>query len=307
MKENNILIFSSSYDFTVDYIINKFNSNCNFYRMNVDKFFDYKISINNNKTILCNNIFEVILSDINSIFYRKIDFPNLDDVYEKKYHKNIISEIYTVVTGFVESFQGICLTKPSILRLVDNKVYQLKVARDVNFLLPETLISNDYEMISNFTKGKNRIIKPISSGKIEDKNIKEVVQTNLVNSNYKRQIGDFCPSYYQDFIDKDFDLRVTIVNNDIFPVKIISNNKVDWRKSYKDIKYELFDLPIDIREKCFLFLKRVNMKFGVFDFVVKDNEYYFLEINANGQWAWLEKELNIDISSSLFNYLSEGI
>ena len=50
-----------------------------------------------------------------------------------------------------------------------------------------------------------------------------------------------------------------------------------------------------------------NMKFGVFDFVVKDNEYYFLEINANGQWAWLEKELNIDISSSLFNYLSEGI
>ncbi len=42
-------------------------------------------------------------------------------------------------------------------------------------------------------------------------------------------------------------------------------------------------------------MKKLGLVFGCFDFIVTpDNEYYFLEINEQGQFLWIE-EVNPDI------------
>jgi hypothetical protein len=38
----------------------------------------------------------------------------------------------------------------------------------------------------------------------------------------------------------------------------------------------------------------------------KRGEYIFLEMNPNGQWAWIEKRLGFDISGEILNHLSRG-
>lgn len=303
---NNILIITSSFDLTADYLITKFNKECNFYRLNFDKIFEYEISVTANEIFFKNSNQSFTISDIDSIYYRKIAFPDLSDFYDVKYHNYVKKELYTLITGIVESFDGITLTKPSILRLSENKIYQMKIAKDLNFDIPSSLISNNHSDILSFISKKQCIIKPISIGKIESENTKIIVQTNLINKSYTIEETDLNPSYYQEFIDKDYDLRITIIDNFFYSVKIVSGDNVDWRKSPKNTRYEIIEIPEELKQKCKSYLEILNMDFGIFDFVVLNDIYYFLEVNPNGQWAWLEDSLSLDISNKIFNYLNRS-
>ena len=99
-------------------------------------------------------------------------------------------------------------------------------------------------------------------------------------------------SYIQNYIEKQFELRVTVVGNRFFSCKIDSQildddkGKIDWRQGYDyGLKHEVFDLPQHIKDKCLQFLNRLGLHFGCFDFIYTPNgEYVFLECNPNGQW-----------------------
>ena len=38
------------------------------------------------------------------------------------------------------------------------------------------------------------------------------------------------------------------------------------------------------------FMDETGYRFGRFDFIRKDGELWFLELNPNGQWAWLDEK-----------------
>ena len=51
-------------------------------------------------------------------------------------------------------------------------------------------------------------------------------------------------------------------------------------------------------------LKTLNLRFGAIDFILdKKGNYIFLEINPNGQWAWIEKQTGYEISNEITNLL----
>ncbi|MEM6602917.1 MAG: hypothetical protein AAF621_02605, partial [Pseudomonadota bacterium] len=114
----------------------------------------------------------------------------------------------------------------------------------------------------------------------------------------------YSPVYFQNFIKKNYEVRLTIVDKKYFPVKIMSRDEVDWRKFGNDVKYSNCDIPEEILEKCMTFMQFFSMKFGCFDFIIQNECWYFLEMNANGQWLWLEKELGLDISKAIIDFLN---
>ena len=71
--------------------------------------------------------------------------------------------------------------------------------------------------------------------------------------------------------------------------------KIDWRQGYDyNLKHELITLPTEIEDFCKRYLRELHLNFGCFDFIVEPSgEYVFLECNPNGQWRWIEEELNI--------------
>lgn len=47
-------------------------------------------------------------------------------------------------------------------------------------------------------------------------------------------------------------------------------------------------------------LDRVGLRFAALDFVVApDGEWWFLECNPNGQWAWIEDNTEMPITRAL--------
>ena len=299
---NKFLIITSSFDKTADYIIKKFNEE-KIIRLNVDELHSSLISISNKngfKITLQNQLYNIqnLFSEVHSIYYRKLFLPTLND-YEEKYHVYMQKEIYSFITGMVDSFEGKVLTTPSILRKVENKIFQLSIATNLDFLLPNSLITNNDKEANKFND--HAIIgKPLATGKLT---LTTTTGSNIIR--HKIEDISLSPIYFQSYIPKDYELRVTVIGNKFYCVKIIANNKIDWRQDSDKNQYELIDTPPIVKKQCQEFMRTCNLNFGAFDYIVYQNEYYFLECNPNGQWLWLELELNLDISTTLVRFLDE--
>lgn len=301
----NILIITSSIDATVEYIINKFMDIANFYRLDVDLLGKYEISIGNEFewTIKCLD-WKIILfkKDVHSIYYRKPKFPNLNE-FELEYRRMISYDIIALINGIVDSFDGKVLTKPSVLRKCENKTYQIIYAMKNDFLIPKSFIGNDNNEMQMYAEN-NTIIKPLSIGKIYKKDKYEVYQTSYFDK-YEEDIS-LTPIYLQRYEEKKYEVRLTIINSKYFSVKIQSSNSLDWRKGDANNKYSIIDVPDVILKKSLKMLTDFDLNFGAFDFIVNPkDEWIFLEVNPNGQWQWLEHELNLSISNEIVSFLLE--
>ena len=133
----------------------------------------------------------------------------------------------------------------------------------------------------------------------------ELFQTSYFDG-YQEDIA-LTPVYIQNYIEKKYEVRLTLVDNQFFGVKIIAGDLIDWRKSYESNQYSIIEVPIAIKKQVANMMKAFGLHFGAFDFIVsKDEQWYFLEVNPNGQWLWLEKELNLKISDAIVDYLCGG-
>ena len=296
-----ILIITCSYDKTVDYIIKKFNHKADFFRFNVDLFPEYNVIISAVDWEIAHGNDSISKETTKSIYYRKPAFPDTSE-FDIEYRRMINSDILTIIDGLTNSFDGVVLTKPYLLRRAENKVYQLVYAQKHSILMPESFVGNNnhWEHIST-----PRIIKPLSVGKIATSSGISIIQTNLMHDEDCYDSIELTPVYIQNYVQKSYEVRVTVIDDNYFAVKILSDNSVDWRDGNN--QYELIDVPEEVRECIKMMMKDFQLRFGAIDYIVSnDGKWYFLEINPNGQWQWLESILNLSISDCIMKVLLGG-
>ena len=302
MYMSKILIITCSYDKTIDYIIEKNKYRANFFRFNVDLFADYGITISNSYWEISYRNNTINSNTTLSIYYRKPTFPDTSD-FAPEYRRIINSDILAIIDGLANSFSGVVLTKPYLLRQAENKIFQLIYAKSHSILMPKSFIGNNdhWKCIND-----QRIIKPISVGKIETSSEIAIIQTNLMHENDSYDSPELTPVYIQEYIKKSFEVRITVVDDDFFAVKIVSDNMIDWRAGNNN-QYEIIDIPIEIKKCIKMMMKDFQLRFGAIDYIVDiDGKWYFLEINPNGQWQWLECILGLSISDSIMSMLLGG-
>jgi len=294
-----ILIITSSFDLTVSYIIKQYLK-VSFFRFNVDQLNEYKVNITNQGWSISHHDEHITNNDVHSIYYRKPTFPDLSE-YEESYHSMIHKDILTMINGIVDGFPGKVITKPYILRLTENKVFQLLKAAQYGFIVPSSYIGNDQFKANKYNQG---IIKPLSTGKVHIDDVYEIYQTNIFQG-INEDIS-LTPIYVQEYIKKQYEVRLTIIDQYVYAVRIDTIDQVDWRNDYEHHHYTLIKCPEDIIRKCYNMMEDFHIVFGAFDFIVTpNNEWVFLEVNPNGQWLWLEESLHLDISQKIAEYLSK--
>ena len=295
-----VLIITSSIDETVDYIIEKYK-NVSFFRLNVDFIGKYRFKINEYGWQITEDNRTITNKSVYSIYYRKPLLPNINE-YSQEYAFVAQKDIVAFINGLADSFGGRVLSRPYLLRKAENKVFQLIVAQEFNFKLPGSIITNNISDLEIFFNAKS-IIKPISIGKVKFASKCNLHTTAIL----KKYDCDICvtPVYVQKYINKKYEVRITIIDNSCFAVAIKSVNKVDWRISVLENEYWQIECPESIELQCHNILKKNNLIFGAFDFIVDPNDnWFFLEFNPNGQWLWLEKILGVNISGNIIKYLS---
>lgn len=200
-----------------------------------------------------------------------------------------------------------------------SKMLQLKIASGLGMKTPDTCFSNNKSAIEQFCGDHPTIcLKSIDNDNIwfEDELKEHVLYSQAVSAEEVIALSEEAfsqtVSYLQNYIEKDFELRVTVVCSEIFSCKIESQSMdrqhglVDWRQGLDyGMKHSIYELPVDIANFCKEFLRKLNINFGCFDFIVTpQGEHIFLECNPNGQWLWIEQETGLEISKCIATSLS---
>lgn len=303
-----ILIVTHKTDFTADYVINKLNErNIDYKRLNCEDLLVQNCSIN-----LDGNLNYSIINEtkFESVWFRRTQLAEISGltIYEKAY---ILNETDSLLKNLFSIIDGKWISNPFSVYMAENKLYQLKVAKEIGFKIPPTLVTNTKSELKLFFEKHNRniIIKPISQTRIENKDCASYIFTNKVTQEQIENLENFdlTPCIYQKEIIKDYEIRITVIGDKVFAAAVNSQSdketKIDWRK--KKLKFKKIKIPNEIEKLCIKLLKNLNLAFGAID-IIKDinGEYIFLEINPNGQWAWIEAETGMRISDALINKLT---
>ncbi|UZT99462.1 MvdD family ATP-grasp ribosomal peptide maturase [Chryseobacterium fluminis] len=258
------------------------------------------------------------LDDISAVWYRRAyNIGNgLKEELDSKFYGAAMGEIRNTLFGFLESVDVYSLGKPSIYRRLDSKEEQLKIADKIGFKVPETCLTNNPDHARQFIiKHQNVVAKMQTGFAIYEDGVESVVFTNVVKEDKLEEIDSllYCPMQFQKMIQKKRELRVTVVGRDVYAFEIDSQQfedaKVDWRKDGVNLidKWLPAELPKDIEEKVLELLDVYNVDYGALDIIVSpEDEYFFIEINAAGEFFWLDNltEGNL-ISKSIADVLCD--
>lgn len=193
---------------------------------------------------------------------------------------------------------------------IDSKFNQLKLASELGLQIPLTLISNDFLEISKCFESGNVAIKSISTHLDRLGRLRHTQRKLVENIITKPENITFMPFIYQRFIEKDHELRIIIVKDDIFIGKIncltSKSDNIDWRLTHQTNHYSIGSLSIETREKLLAFHKRSGLIIASYDFIVDVNgNEIFLECNPSGNWLFLGKEFGQAVTEKIATVLME--
>ncbi|MEU8758024.1 hypothetical protein [Streptomyces sp. NPDC048659] len=115
-----------------------------------------------------------------------------------------------------------------------------------------------------------------------------------------------CPHLFQAKVDKAFDARVTVVGDRLFGVRIDSPD-LDWRRRQDAMTCTPIDVPAPVADAIAAYRAAFRLVYGAFDFAVTAaGDWYFLECNPNGQWAWQPEQTTAAIARALAEQLEKG-
>lgn len=201
----------------------------------------------------------------------------------------------------------------SIGRAMASKATQKTIAVKVGLRVPDTAVTNNPDSVLDlFSRHERLIYKSLRSAELSDCRgifTTEISKSQVLSS--ARQIR-VAPGIFQELIEKDHELRVTVVGEKLFSVRIdsqkIANTQLDWRRSMlgKELHEEV-EIPEDLAVKILQFHKCSGLIYGAYDIVVpKIGEPVFLEVNPAGQWMWMEEMLGLPISLEIAKSLVSG-
>lgn len=240
------------------------------------------------------------LDDIAAVWYRRAYNMGhgLKEEMDPKFFGAAMGEIRNTLFGFLESIDTYALGKPSVYRRLDSKEEQLKIADKIGLKIPESCITNNPEEARKFILKHQNVIAKMQTGfAIYEDGVECVVFTNVVSEDKLEELDSllYCPMQFQKKIEKKKELRVTVVGRDVYTFEIDSQQseeaKIDWRKDGVNLikKWERTELPADIEAKILELLDVYNVDYGAIDIIVSpEDEYYFIEINAAGEFFWLD-------------------
>jgi glutathione synthase/RimK-type ligase-like ATP-grasp enzyme len=311
-----ILLISNKDDITTDFIVQRLHERkISFYRLNTEeitKSISISFDISANSFLLFDKALskEIDLTQFTGVYFRRPELPMAAQDLSVDERDFVLNEISGLLEGIYQILRtAVWVSNVYSIRKAENKIYQLILAKSLGFKIPLSLISNSFDETARFVLQRdNCIVKPIRTGWIKGEDDKIVFTTRLDSFPENREQIESCPQFFQAEIKKNVDLRVTIVGNKAFCAAIHSQDDpqtvTDWRKSEALLRHSEHRLPQYIEQLCIRLVCDLKLNFGAIDLVLdQEGNYYFLEINPNGQWAWIEKQLRFDISGELVKLL----
>ncbi len=206
--------------------------------------------------------------------------------------------------------ERVWLNAPPLMQQADNKLLQLERAHSLGFAVPRTIVANNWQDIRDYLRTDEVIFK-MPYGLFYKQDKAHTIYTTVV-----KNTADALPLHtlpfpgiWQEYIPKKREWRVTVVGEQVLAAAIYTGAKSrdDWRKHQHtaDVTFKAEPFPKTLGKKCKEYVKTYGLRYGAFDFIeAHDGNFFFLEMNPNGQYSWLEGDIGLPIAAAIADELT---
>lgn len=314
-----ILILSDKFDLHADMMENMLlKKQARYIRFNLDKesLLKTHVSFTNNLWVITVNDITFSSAEVACVWCRRIfvellleesqDTSPSFKIWKNEWNKTLVG-LYT----HLKNAKWLNFYRHALK--AENKYIQMEYAKNIGFLTPMTLVSNIRTDIINFSRQFDSValklmhqdFYSIEPGKYAGFYVNKLHYEDFYSFGH---IGEN-PIVVQEYIEKNYEVRYTVIGNSHLVCKIDSQYslkaKDDWRRyDIPNTPHSIISAPDDIHKKVKKIMKKMNISYGALDFIVdKNNYWYFLEINSMGQYLWIEDLTGLPITETICEWL----
>ena len=251
-----------------------------------------------------------------AILFRHIRLPQAPQIADLAARRMAESELRATLEGTILALEpALWMNHPHANRLARNKLLQLRLAAKLGFMVPDTRVTSDpHEIRKQYRAWDGRMIAKLAGGQVVGESIDSqyVILTTQLSENDLLDDAALsaCPAIYQRLVEKQYEVRVTVVGDEVFACRIDSQAldlaRIDWRAAgYAALSNQPYNLDAATSDRCRALMRHLDLQIAGLDFIVTpEREMVFLEINAAGQWAWVQETTGLPIAAAIARRLA---
>ncbi|NJL52653.1 MAG: glutathione synthase [Hydrococcus sp. SU_1_0] len=246
------------------------------------------------------------LEDFAGVYTRLMDdsyLPELKDEPENSPKRNYCRTLHDTLNRWSEITPARVVNRIVPMGSNFSKPYQLQLIREYGFSIPETLITNDPELVCEFRERHLKIIYKSISG------IRSIVQTLEEPDLAQLERIRWCPTQFQAFVEGT-NVRVHVVNTEIFATAIYTD-ATDYRYAQRqgsDADLQAFKLSDDLANQCLNLVQGLKLAFAGIDLkIAPDGQVYCFEVNPSPAFSYYETNTRQPIARAVARYLATGV
>jgi len=309
-----ILLATNKRDVTSDFVVLELRRReLDFVRLNTEDLANYELVMPGGDPAaitLRNSRTTIDVSRVTGAYYRRPGRPEQHDANGIATY--ISAEWSAVLRALWNALDDRWLNSPFAILRAEDKPRQLAAARRAGFRVPDTLVTNAFDAAHAFVECGPTVGKPLRHALLDDGSNGSVIFTSRIDglSCDDAPAVRRAPMILQREIAKRADLRIVVVDDVIFATRIKSQaheeTEVDWRRGERlDLAHEPTTLPEDVAAACVAITRALGLRFSAIDIVEdRSGDFWFLEANPNGQWAWIEQRTGAPITAAIVDGLA---
>ncbi len=315
--KSHLLVVTRTKDVTADHVLGRMaERNIPYLRLNSDSFGEAHITLrfpDVHESVISIDSARLAMSEIGGVWLRRIAKPKMSQIHDPEARTFAESELDFTLRWLIDLLGNYCPVLDGEVNVLEgrNKFDQLAIAEMFGFCIPETLVTNDPSAARDFV-GRYKLvaIKSVAGyGQKADDGF-YTVYTNIVTKDILDRFESIrmAPVCLQEYIDKAFELRITVVGRQMFGCRIDSQNtertQTDWRRRDRATPYSVYNVDCKLGDQLNAIMEHYGVRFASFDLIVTpDGRIVFLEMNPATQFLWIEDLTGMPITDAIINEL----
>ena len=245
------------------------------------------------------------VDDFSGVFTRLMDYhhlPELKDAPAGSPDLRLCANLFDTLTRWAEITPARVVNRVAPMGSNFSKPFQAQLIKQYGFDVPETLITNDPEMVRAFRARHGRIIYKSISG------VRSIVQTLSDDDMARLDNIRWCPTQFQAFVEGT-NVRVHTVGDKVFATAI-DTEATDYRYAHRQSGDHADLRPVElsdrVAEMCVNLAAGLGLAFAGIDLKITPDHsgVYCFEVNPSPAFSYYESQTEQPISRAVADYLS---
>lgn len=244
------------------------------------------------------------LEEITGVYTRLMDeqlLPELEGEPEGSPRRRRCRGVHETLAAWYEIAPGRVVNRARPQGSNFSKPYQAQLILAAGFAVPETLVTNDPDLVREFVARNGRVVYKSTSG------LRSIVREMAADDLARLDRIRWCPVQFQAFVEGT-NVRVHTVGTDEVFATAVESEATDYRYARRDggeARLSAIELPVELAERCVRLAAALDLPFAGIDLkLTAAGEATCFEVNPSPAFSYYESNTGQPIARALARYLA---